>query len=232
MGLSGANIVRPFYPGGDYEAYDYKEDDVVVDNPPFSILARILRFYQDRGIRFFLFGPQLTLFSSSSSLTYIPCASTVTYANGAKVNTGFISNLFGDVFAMSAPDLRLRIKEAQEKARGGASAPLPNYEYSPEVLTTSMLGYLSTHGVEFTVMRDEVSPVPLSSLASQKAVGKAIFGKGWLISEKKAAEKKSAERKAAERKAAENVIVWELSDAEREAVRRIDKKKIKQKGND
>lgn len=65
--IEGCNIVRPFWPGGDYEAYDYKEDDVVVDNPPFSILAGILRFYRDRGIRFFLFGPQLTLFSSSSS---------------------------------------------------------------------------------------------------------------------------------------------------------------------
>lgn len=226
--LSGANIVRPFWPGGDYEAYDYKEDDVVVDNPPFSILARILRFYQGRGIRFFLFAPQLTLFSSSSSLTYIPCSCMITYANGAKVNTGFISNLFGDVFAMSAPDLRLRVKEAQEKRKGSAS--LPRYEYPPEVLTSSMLGYLSTHGVEFTVMRDEVSPSKLSALASQRAVGKSIFGNGWLISEKKAAEKKAAEKKAAEKKAtekkaAENVIVWELSDMEREAIRRIDKKR-------
>ena len=216
--LSGANIVRPFFPGGDYEAYDYKEDDVVVDNPPFSILARILRFYHDRGIRFFLFGPQLTLFSYSSSLTYIPCACAVEYANGAKVSTGFISNLFGDVLAMSAPDLRKRIKEAQEKAKGNGSVSLPRYEYPPEVLTSSMLGYLSTHGVEFKVMRDEVSPEPLSALASQKAVGKAIFGKGWLISEKKAAERKAAER----------IIVWELSEAEREAVRRIslDKKNV------
>ena len=220
--IEGCNIVRPFWPGGDYEAYDYKEDDVVVDNPPFSILAGILRFYQGRGIRFFLFGPQLTLFSSSSSssssLTYIPCACTVEYANGAKVNTGFISNLFGDVLAMSAPDLRKRIKEAQEKAKGDASVSLPRYEYPPEVLTSSMLGYLSTHGVEFKVMRDEVSPVLLSALASQKAVGKAIFGKGWLISEKKAAEKKAAEK----------IIVWELSEAEREAVRRVslDKKNV------
>ena len=225
--LSGANIVRPFWPGGDYEAYDYKEDDVVVDNPPFSILAGILRFYQGRGIRFFLFGPQLTLFSSSSSsLTYIPCACAVEYANGAKVNTGFISNLFGDVFAMSAPDLRKRIKEAQEKAERNGSASLPRYEYPPEVLTSSMLGYLSSHGVEFTVMRDEVSPSKLSALASQRAVGKGIFGGGWLISEKKAAEKKAAEKKAAEKKAAEKkaaekIIVWELSEAERAAVRRI-----------
>ena len=235
--IEGCNIVRPFWPGGDYEAYDYKEDDVVVDNPPFSILAGILRFYQGRGIRFFLFGPQLTLFSSSS-LTYIPCACAVEYANRAKVNTGFISNLFGDVFAMSAPDLRKRIMEAQEKAKGNGSMSLPRYEYPPEVLTSSMLGYLSTHGVEFKVMRDEVSPSRLSALASQRAVGKQIFGYGWLISEKKAAEKKAAEKKAAEKKAAEKkaaekVIVWELSDVEREAVRRIDKKKkIKQNGND
>lgn len=215
--LSGANIVRPFWPGGDYEAYDYKEGDVVVDNPPFSILARILRFYQSRGIRFFLFGPQLTLFSSSSSLTYIPCACAVEYANGAKVNTGFISNLFGDVFAMSAPDLRKRIKEAQDIAKSKCSVSLPRYEYPPEVLTFSMLGYLSAHGVEFTVMRDEVSPVLVPALSSQKAVGKAIFGNGWLIAEKKAAEKK----------AAENVIVWELSEAEREAVRRISLNKKK-----
>lgn len=61
-------------------------------------------------------------------------------------------------------------------------------------------------------------PVLLSALASQKAVGKAIFGKGWLISEKKAAEKKAAEK----------IIVWELSEAEREAVRRVslDKKNV------
>ena len=228
--LSGANIVRPFWPGGDYEAYDYKEDDVVVDNPPFSILAGILRFYQGRGIRFFLFGPQLTLFSSSSSsLTYIPCACPAEYANGAKVNTGFISNLFGDVFAMSAPDLRKRIMEAQEKAKRNGSASLPRYEYPPEVLTSSMLGYLSSHGVEFTVMRDEVSPSKLSALASQGAVGRGIVGNGWLMSEKKAAGKKAAEKKAAEKKAAEKIIVWELSNMEREAVRLIDKKENKTK---
>ena len=83
-------------------------------------------------------------------------------------------------------------------------------------------------------MRDEVSPSKLSALASQRAVGKRIFGYGWLISEKKAAEKKAAEKKAAEKKAAEKeaaekVIVWELSDVEREAVRRIDKKENKTK---
>ena len=76
------HFVRPFYPGGDYQAFDYLPDAIVVDNPPFSILSEIIRFYMKRGIRFFLFGPTLTLFSSSSSLvTAIPTAATVVYEN-------------------------------------------------------------------------------------------------------------------------------------------------------
>ncbi len=49
-------IVRPFYPGGDYESYEYPAGCVVLDNPPFSILANIISFYLERGIAFFLFG--------------------------------------------------------------------------------------------------------------------------------------------------------------------------------
>ena len=36
-GLDPGTFVRPFYPGGDYQAEDYT-GKVVVDNPPFSIL--------------------------------------------------------------------------------------------------------------------------------------------------------------------------------------------------
>ena len=63
VGLEGRCIVRPFYPGGDYENYEYPENCVVVDNPPFSILAKIIRFYVNTGIDYFLFAPALTLFS-------------------------------------------------------------------------------------------------------------------------------------------------------------------------
>ncbi|MFC2416236.1 MAG: hypothetical protein ACFNPT_11025, partial [Neisseria elongata] len=50
----GMEVIRPFYPGGDYENEDYM-GKVVIDNPPFSIISRIVRFYQERGIPFFLF---------------------------------------------------------------------------------------------------------------------------------------------------------------------------------
>ena len=54
-------FVRPFYPGGDYEKYNYMSDSIVVDNPPFSILAQIVKWYQSQGIKFFLFAPGLTI---------------------------------------------------------------------------------------------------------------------------------------------------------------------------
>ena len=63
--IEGLTIVRPFYPGGDYKSVQYEKNHVVIDNPPFSILAEICRFYADNGIRFFLFAPHLTLFDSA-----------------------------------------------------------------------------------------------------------------------------------------------------------------------
>ena len=94
-GVSRDRFVRPFYPGGDYVSEKYPEGCVVVDNPPFSIMSEILRFYDSRGIKFFLFAPTLTLFSSSSSntCTALPCGNAVIYENGASVNTSFLTNM-------------------------------------------------------------------------------------------------------------------------------------------
>lgn len=44
-GINPEKIVRPFWPGGDYECYPYKDGDVVLDNPPFSIIGQIVKFY-------------------------------------------------------------------------------------------------------------------------------------------------------------------------------------------
>lgn len=46
--MQGREIVRPFYPGGDYERADYPEGCVVIDNPPFSMLSKICAFYQKK----------------------------------------------------------------------------------------------------------------------------------------------------------------------------------------
>ena len=47
---------------GDYKAFPYPDGAVVIDNPPFSILASICTLYLEHGIPFFLFAPSLTCF--------------------------------------------------------------------------------------------------------------------------------------------------------------------------
>ncbi|MEF2675889.1 MAG: hypothetical protein U0M70_06610 [Eubacteriales bacterium] len=54
--IDPGTVVRPFWPGGDYEAFDYPEGCTVIDNPPFSILKKICDFYAQKGIKYFLFG--------------------------------------------------------------------------------------------------------------------------------------------------------------------------------
>lgn len=56
-GIDKSSIVRPFYPGGDYERFEYPKGCCVLDNPPFSILSRICEFYLDREIDFFSIRP-------------------------------------------------------------------------------------------------------------------------------------------------------------------------------
>ena len=189
------HFVRPFYPGGDYQAFDYLPDAIVVDNPPFSILSEIIRFYMKRGIRFFLFGPTLTLFSSSSSslVTAIPTAATVVYENGASVNTSFITNLEDPSIRLrSAPTLYRAVTAAVEETLRAKRVELPKYSYPDEVVTSAFVARLSRYGVDFCVSRSE--SVCIDALDEQKQQGKAIYGKGYLISEKAAAEKAAALR--------------------------------------
>lgn len=112
--------IRPFYPNGDYESVDY-EGRVVIDNPPFSIYNQIVRYYTEREIPFFLFGPGLTILPydtmTGRECTVIIIDSRIMYENGAVVNTGFVTNLFGDAAIMLAPDLKRRIKEAQVQTK-------------------------------------------------------------------------------------------------------------------
>lgn len=103
--LQGCEIVRPFYPDGDYQNYSYSENCIVIDNPPFSILAEIKTFYLEKNIKFFLFAPHLQLFSANyMGIQYVVTNATITYENGAKINTSFVTNLGGD-FIRTEPEL-------------------------------------------------------------------------------------------------------------------------------
>lgn len=199
--IKGREIIRPFYPGNDYEVVNYPTGCVVVDNPPFSIIARIARFYIERNIDFFLFAPHLTLFSADLDCTRIVAGANIEYENGAKVKTSFLSNLFGDVAIIGEP----RIFEEVEKVNKSKRVNLPKYVYPHHVLTVSMVSKWVESGVGIRFGKNELERCP--GLDSQKKYGKSIFGKGYLLSDKAAAEKAAAEK--------ENVIKWELSEREK-----------------
>ena len=209
-------MVRPFYPGGDYERFDYSGGAVVVDNPPFSILSKICAFYQERDIPFFLFAPSLTIFGSTArnGTHMLVTNCTIEYENGAQVNTSFVTS-FGDDLIRTAPDLAKAIDETVKRIRKEQHKRPPKYAYPPELLTVSRLGKISKL-VDFRVKASDVSFT--RALDSQRAVKKAIYGGGYLLGDAKAAELKAAELKAAELKAAENVTVFPLSDWEKQII--------------
>ena len=98
-GIERSRFLRPFRPGGNYQAEEYPKGCAVVDNPPFSILAQIVDWYLARGIPFFLFGPTLTLLGlmkrpeRKPHICVILIGAPITYENGAEVQTSFITSM-------------------------------------------------------------------------------------------------------------------------------------------
>ena len=199
--LQGRRIVRPFHPGGDFVAFEYQPGDVVLDNPPFSIITKIRRFYDESGIDYFLFAPSLTLFSTRAP-TMLVVDETVEYANGAKVATSFITSLEPHTRVRTAPALAQALRDARP-----SKAALPKYVYPENVRNAALLQRVSS--VDFSIPADECEFI--SALDSQRDAGKTIFGGGVIMSA----------AKAAELKAAVESTEWVLSARERGIVARL-----------
>ena len=192
--LDGVEVVRPFYPGGDYENFDYPEGCVVIDNPPFSILAKIRRFFHSRGIRYFLFAPTLTMANTAKELdeTFVIVGASVIYENGAKVNTSFLTNLdCGDTRIWVAGSLHVAVSEANKLVKS----------YMPKKQTSKIIypGYVASPGLLHAISKRGINlKIPRFSCFS---IGgkldnypKGLFGGGWLLSERAAAERAAAGR--------------------------------------
>ena len=205
--LEASKIIRPFYPGGDYESIEYLSDYVVIDNPPFSIISKICRNYLNQNIPFFLFAPHLTLFSSDIDVTHIVVGADITYENGAVVKTSFLTNMFGDKKIIGNSELYITLQAINDSKK----VNLPKYEYPKNIFTVSQVHALVTRGISIEIDKNNVKHC--RGLDSQKNHKKAIFGSGFLLSEKAAAEKAAAEK--------DNVIIWELSQKEIEIIKKL-----------
>lgn len=216
-GLGNAQILRPFYPGGDYEHEDYPDGCVVIDNPPFSILSQICKFYNERGIRYFLFAPALTLFSvASGECNYLPMSCRITYENGADVRTSFVTNL-GKWKIETCPELWAEVDRINKENVRGDEVNLPIYTYPDCVMTPIRIAPTARYTALQVLPEDAAFT---RALDAQQEKGKIIYGGGFLLSEKAAAEKAAAEKAAAEKKAK---YVWALSEREREIAKKLGK---------
>ena len=198
-------IIRPFFPDENYKLWDYPDGCAVIDNPPFSIYAEIVRYYIARGIRFMLFGPQVTLKVRGADVCYLPVNATITYENGAKINTGFVTNMIDGVRLWTAPSLHRAIRLAEPP-----KTIISKNTYPLNLLTTATIGKVAQREVDFKLMATDCEEV--QQVQSLSAVKKSLFGGGgWLLST----------RAAAERAAGTCV---QLSEHELAIIKRLDKK--------
>ena len=206
--LSDKVILRPFYPGGDYENAEYPDNGVVIDNPPFSLFMKIVRFYVARDIPFFLFGPGLTIASCCKFCTAVVIGEGIRFENGAVVKCNFASNLYGDVMMTTAPYLDKLIKQCKSQ---DARVNLPKYEYPDNVVSVSDMQTIARGGVTFEVTRQEGAIIR----ALDNHPGRGLFGDHILTNAAKAAAKA----------AALNIIPIQLSYREQRIIERLDNPK-------
>lgn len=200
--LDGVRVVRPFYPGGDYEGYDYPEGCVVLDNPPFSIVTKICRFYNSKGIKYFLFCPALTAIAGLdlTDETYIIAHGEITYENGAVVRTSFRTNILkGDPKIIIAGDLRRMIAKALKNPK---KKPKAVRSYDPHCTTAALLGKIATRGIRLDIGKDDCMVV-------RRLDNCDTFSMAVILSERAAAECAAAERADVERADVERVSLSE-----------------------
>ena len=202
--LENKNVVRPFWPGADYQKYDYQPNDVVIDNPPFSIQQAIVDWYLDREIPFFLFvdGKSLSLLAKQRGVTYVVVNQKIYYDHSnIRVKTNFLTNLEPENLAHTAPDLAKAIASVNNPNR---QKGVSSYIYPRNLLRFSELDRICANGYNYVVPRNEGKFV--RELEEQQPIGKTIFGGGVLVTDS---------IKPTPRMVQKADFVWHLSEAER-----------------
>lgn len=216
--LTNKKILRPFYPGGDYEHSDYPEDGIVIDNPPFSIFKRCCAFYTTHNIPFFLFGPGLTITRCCKYCTAVIVDNSIMFENGANVKCNFASNLYGDIVITTAPLLNDLISKCKSQKKG---SNLPKFKYPYEFLSISEMQRICKNNILFSVNRKECEIV--NHLDNYPSLS-GLFGSQFILSSEKAHEKTAAKESFYNKPEKEEIPI-ELSQREKLIVERLNQNK-------
>ena len=113
------------------------------------------------------------------------------------------------------------LETSNSKSSEWGGKELPHYEYPKNVITSSGLEAFAKRDVEFRFEKDEVHFI--RGLDTQKAFKKAIFGAGFLISDKKAKELRDTKQTEAKKifGNTEAKIHWELSEREKKIIKKL-----------
>lgn len=209
--LKGKQILRPFYPGGDFERAEYPADGVVIDNPPFSIFKKIVSFYAARKIPFFLFGPGMTILNVFKYCSVVIVSPAIRFENGANVRCNFATNLFEQKQVTTATRLTKLLKQCASQQNANS---IKLYEYPEEVLSVSDLQTIANGTDDFSITEKET--VIIESLNGRK-----LFGTHLLIGFKKALRKLEIKKKIKKLEKQSRILV-KLPEAERRRAALLD----------
>ena len=218
--INKSDFVRPFYPGGDYQHYDYSGGKIVVDNPPFSILSEIIMFYIDNNIKFFVFCPALTAFSvASSNCAVLAININIKYANGALVPTSFVTNLEPENVRVRTDSSLYNAIQIENDKNIGAKRKIPKYQYPNYIITAAKIGAYSKLGYDITIEKAESEH--LRSMDAQKKSKKALYGGGYIVSDNVKQQIDRIDRIEKDRIEKDRIEKWQLSEREKEIINRL-----------
>ena len=214
-GFAGCKVIRPFWNGCDYQDREYPEGCVVIDNPPFSILTTVCKWFNERGIDYFLFAPALTAIGLPAP-SHVLAGATIIYDNGVVVRTSFVSSR-GAVIE-SCPVLYRRIKDYQDARRAkpvARNAVKRKVVYPTELVTSATIMRLSRYGVEYSESR-------CARVEYLDNTRTRVFGAGYLVEPSNIRRALADEEAAKAAKGTTEVVEYvTLSERERELIRNL-----------
>ena len=173
-------------------------------------MAKVVRFYAEHNIDYFLFAPHLTCLGIRAAHSHICVGAQVIYDNGANVSTSFVASK--GPLIRSAPDLYRILDEANAaNIKAKKAPPRPVYTYPDNLMTSSAVGLFSKYGIEY---REDIG-VFVRAMDAQRRAGKGIFGGGYIVPEEAARKAQEAARKAQKEKSQR----WALSMRELAALK-------------